>query len=99
MFVHSVYFWLKDDLSAADRDTFDRGVQSLTTIGTVEHAFVGVPADTDRPVIDRSYSTALVVIFRDAAGHDAYQVDPVHDRFRQECAGFWRSVRIYDSVG
>ncbi len=65
----------------------------------MEHGFVGVPADTDRPIIDRSYSYALVVMFRDAAGHDAYQVHPVHDRFREECAGFWRKVQIYDSVG
>ena len=99
MFAHCVYFWLKDDLSESDRAGFERGVRSLTLIESVEHGFVGVPADTDRPVIDRSYSYALVVMFRDAAGHDAYQVHPVHDRFRQECAGFWRKVQIYDSVG
>ncbi len=99
MFAHCVYFWLKDDLNERDTAAFEQGVRSLTTIESVEHGFVGVPADTDRPIIDRSYSYALVVMFRDAAGHDAYQVHPVHDRFREECAGFWRKVQIYDSVG
>jgi hypothetical protein len=49
-------------------------------------------------VIERSYSRSLVLIFPDQAAHDAYQVHPVHDRFRTECGGFWKTVRIYDSV-
>ena len=57
-----------------------------------------VPAPTDRPVIERGYSRALVLVFADQATHDAYQVDPVHDRFREECGGLWTNVRIYDSV-
>jgi len=99
MFVHAVYFWLKEDLSEADRRTFDEGIRSLTAIRSVVHGHVGVPADTDRPVIDRSYSYALVVMFEDAAGHDAYQEDPIHDRFRDGCARFWTRVQIYDSIG
>lgn len=63
------------------------------------HSYIGVPAQTDRPVIERGYSNSLVLIFPDQTSHDAYQVDPVHDRFRAECGGFWTTVRIYDSVG
>ena len=69
MFIHTVFFWLRDDLSSADRE-----------------------------IIDRSYSYALVVMFDDEAGHDAYQVAPVHDRFRDSCARLWRQVRIYDAI-
>jgi hypothetical protein len=39
-----------------------------------------------------------VLIFPDQAAHDAYQVHPVHDRFRSECGAFWTAVRIYDSI-
>lgn len=96
MFVHCVYFWLRDDLSEADRGRFVEGVQSLTTIETVRHGFVGTPAATDRPIIDRSYSFALVVAFDDETGHDRYQDHPVHDAFRERCGSFWSQVRIYD---
>lgn len=99
MFIHAVYFWLRGDLSADDRRQFVEGVQSLARIETVERAYTGVPAPTDRPVIDRTYSYALVVVFRDQAAHDAYQDHPVHDRFRETCAQFWSRVQIYDSVG
>jgi len=40
----------------------------------------------------------LLTIFDDMAGHDAYQVDPVHDQFRIECAPLWSRVLIYDAL-
>ena len=98
MFVHAVYFTLREDLAPADRARFVAGIQSLRTIESVAQGYIGVPAPTDRPVIERGYSYALVLVFADQAAHDAYQVHPVHDRFRDECAAFWERVRIYDSV-
>ncbi len=98
MFIHAVYFWLRDDLTPDETQRFVEGVRSLRDIETVRQGYVGVPAATDRPIIDRSYSYALVLAFSDEAGHDAYQVHPVHDRFRDECVPFWRRVQIYDSV-
>ncbi len=98
MFVHSVYFWLRPDLSADDRETFLRGARALTAIETVRHGWLGVPAATDRPVIERGYSYALTVVFEGYEGHDRYQDHPVHDRFREACGQFWTKVVIYDSV-
>ena len=98
MFVHSVYFWLRDDLTPDQTRQFEEGVRALAAIETVRHGFVGTPAPTDRPIIDRSYSYALVLAFDESAGHDAYQVHPVHDRFRQECSPLWTRVLIYDAV-
>ncbi len=98
MFIHSVYFWLREDLDDAGRDRFIHGVNSLKTLPTVSHAWVGRPADTDRPVIERSYSYALTVAFKDEAAHDAYQVHPLHDDFREQCGDLWSRVLIYDSV-
>jgi len=99
MFVHAVYFWLRPDLTSDDEARFAAGLQSLRAIEGVEHGYIGAPAPTERPVVERGYSRALVLVFRDQAAHDAYQVHPVHDRFRAECGGLWTTVRIYDSVG
>ena len=98
MFIHAVYFWLRDDLAPAETQQFVDGVRSLRDLATVQQGYVGVPAPTDREIIDRSYSYALVLAFADQAAHDAYQVDPVHDRFRERCAPCWRRVQIYDST-
>lgn len=98
MFIHAVYFWLRDNLTPAERDRFAAGLRSLRAIKGVRHGYIGVAAPTDRSVIERSYSQSLVLVFPDQAAHDAYQVHPVHDRFRSECGQFWTSMRIYDSV-
>lgn len=97
-FVHAVYFWLRPDLIPDQRDAFARGLQSLRDIETVRHGWIGVPAATDRPIIERSYSYALTLVFADPADQEAYQVHPVHDRFRDEFGDFWTRVSIYDSV-
>jgi len=97
MLVHTVYFWLKKDLNSDQIKLFDKGIRSLTTIKSVKQGFVGKPAATDRPVIDRSYSYALTIICDDLAGHDAYQEDPIHKKFLADCGTFWSKVLIYDA--
>ena len=99
MLVHTVYFWLKPELTAAQRAEFRRGVESLGTIKAVDQVYVGTPAATEkRPIIDDSYSVALTVLCRDIAAHDAYQVDPIHLAFIAQCKSFWTRVQIYDAV-
>lgn len=96
MFVHCVYFWLKDDMLPNATRRFTEGLSELTAIESVEQGYYGPPASTNRPVIDRSYDYGLVIICSDQAAHDAYQEHPVHDRFRETCADFWSEVKIYD---
>lgn len=98
MFVHAVYFSLRDDLTPAERSRFESGLHALRGIESVQQGHVGVPAPTERGDVERGYSHALVLTFADAAAQDVYQRHPVHDRFREECAGYWRALRIYDSV-
>lgn len=96
MFIHSVYFTLKPGLSADDRMHFEAQLVSLGGIETVRQCQIGKPAGTDRPIIDRAYTHALILTFDDRAGHDAYQEHPVHDFFRDTCSHYWDEVRIFD---
>lgn len=99
MLVHTVFFWLKPDLSPAQRADFRRAVESLAAIQAVEKVYVGAPAPTQkRPVIDDSYSVALTVICKDVAAHDAYQVDPIHLKFVENFKSCWTRVQIYDAA-
>jgi hypothetical protein len=97
-FVHSVYFWLKKDLTDEQLTSFHDKLLALTKIETVRESYVGTPAPTNRPIIDRSYSVALVLAFDDKEKHDIYQDHPVHDDFRDNCEDFWVKVLIYDMV-
>lgn len=98
MLVHTVYFWLKPGLAPDQIRNFETLSAAMAEIPGVEHLWTGKPAPTDRPVIDRSYSYALIVVFKDMAAHDVYQVHPIHDVFRNTCGGYWSQVKIYDSL-
>jgi len=98
MLHHCVYFWLKPELTAAQRAEFRRGVETLKGIKSAMQVHVGAPAGTARrPVIDSSYDIALVVVCQDVAAEAAYQVDPIHLAFVEKFKTFWTRVQIYDS--
>ncbi|WP_404423018.1 Dabb family protein [Nibricoccus sp. IMCC34717] len=98
MLVHTVYFWLRPDLSADETKAFVAGLESLRAIKSVRQLFIGRPAGVaDRPVVDKSFSFGLTVIVDDVAGHDAYQTDPVHLAFVAAHKTKWTRVQIYDS--
>jgi len=97
MFVHVVNFWLKKGLSEEEVRDFERGVKTLGTIEGLTQFNVGKPAATNRPVIDRTYDYCLLTVFEDEAGHDVYQVAPIHLKFIEDCSKYWERVLIYDS--
>ena len=98
MFVHHVYFWLKNPESKEDRAKLIDGLQKLSVQKDIKMYHIGQPADTDRGVIDRSYAISWLNIFETKEAQDAYQVDPLHLRFVEECSSVWSKVIVYDSV-
>ncbi|MBI1320800.1 MAG: Dabb family protein [Candidatus Hydrogenedens sp.] len=97
MLVHSVFFWLKPELTDEQRADFRKGVESLGGIGDAAAVYVGTPAATaDRPVIDTSYDVGLTVILEDVAAHDRYQEHALHLAFLENFRTYWQRVQIYD---
>ena len=98
MLYHCVYFWLKPELTGAQRAEFRAGVEVLKGIKAVAKVSVGVPAaTTKRPVVESSYDVALVVECANVAAEAAYQVDPLHLAFVEQFKSYWARVQIYDS--
>ncbi len=98
MLIHSVYFWLKEDLSESDKRLFVSELNKLSVINGVLAIFIGVPADTNRPVVEKSYTFALILHFDDNAAQEAYQVDPIHKSFVEKNRHFWNKIIVFDSV-
>ncbi|NJB85673.1 hypothetical protein GGR26_001418 [Lewinella marina] len=96
---HTVYFWLHDGLSEDELKSFEAGVRSLEASPTVRRLFLGKPAATpSRGVVNNSFDYSLVLWFDDVAGHDAYQISPVHLKFVEEHEAKFKEVRVHDNV-
>jgi hypothetical protein len=98
VFVHHVYFWLKDKDSAEDLGKLIAGLKKLSAVTTIKQFHIGKAASTSREVIDGSYSVSWLVLFDNKADQDSYQTDPIHLKFVEECASLWKKVIVYDSV-
>ncbi len=99
LFVHHVYFWLENPESVADRDALLEGLKNiLSTVPTIQQFHIGVPAATNRDVIDRSYGCSWLALFADAEDQASYQTDPIHLHFIDTCKHLWKEVVVYDSI-
>ncbi len=98
-FLHMVYFWLRDEGDARQREHIAQGCHEyLSGIPGVLRLTVGFPAHTPRDIVDNSYGVALLVEFADAQAHDIYQEHPDHLRFIEVCGPSWSRVQVYDSI-
>jgi len=98
LFVHHVYFWLKQPVTPEARSKFEQALKELVTIETIVDYHLGVPAPTNRDVIDSSYSYSLLTFYNNKEDQDVYQTHPKHLKFIEDCQDLWERVVVYDSV-
>jgi len=96
MLIHSVYFWLKPELSTEELAAFEEGLRSLAAIDTVKTIHIGKPVPSDRPVVESSYTYGLIIGFDDQQGLDTYQVHPVHVAFVEQFKPYWTAIKVFD---
>lgn len=97
-FIHHVYFWLRQPVTMENRVKFEKALKELVTVETIAEHHLGVPAATNRDVIDTTYTYSLLATFRNKEDQDIYQTHPTHLRFIDECQELWEKVVVYDSV-
>lgn len=99
VFVHHVYFWLKNPGSEADKNKLIEGLQALAKVKPIRMAHIGTPAATNRSVIDRSYAVSWLLFFDNLEDEEVYQKHPDHLKFVENYSHLWEKVVVYDSVG
>lgn len=98
-FIHSVYFWLKNPDSQDDRAAFEKSLKKfINSSKVIVSKHIGVPASTNREVIDNTYTYSLIISFKNKEMHDKYQEEEVHKTFISESQDLWKKVLIYDSI-
>jgi len=97
-FIHTVYFWLNNPDSDEDREKFLASLKKfINSSEFITGKHIGTPADTDRPVIDNTYTFSLILTFKSKEIQDKYQAEPAHKQFIKESESLWKKVLVYDS--
>ena len=97
-FFHVVFFWLIND-SKEVKSSFEKELRHfIEHVDEIRTSHIGTPAETDRDVIDNTWSYSLVLSFDSKKEHDIYQDHSLHKRFIENASSLWEKVLVYDSV-
>ncbi|KAA0992389.1 Dabb family protein [Dyadobacter aurulentus] len=99
LFIHHVYFYLKDPHNAQDEAKLLEGLNKLAKVPAIQYVHIGKPAETNRPVIVRDYTFSWMCFFKNIIEEEIYQTHPIHLDFIEEYSHLWEKVVVYDSVG
>lgn len=98
-FRHVVYFWLNNPEDASEKKEFLINLKTfIENMENIMDAYIGVPAETPRDVVDNTYQYCLNLGFEDKKQHDIYQDHDLHKKFIEKSAHLWKRVLVYDSV-
>lgn len=96
--VHSVYFWLKEDITDQEKIDFINFFEALKKITSIQTLKYGPPAPANpRPVVDNSFSYNLIVTFANIDNLNSYEVDPIHLEAIEKYEQYWTKVEVRDT--
>ena len=97
-FLHMVFFWLKNDEEKTKKAFLTELRKFIDQVDMIRSQHIGTPADTDREVIDNTYSFSLILSFDSKKEHDEYQEHQLHKDFIANASSLWEKVLVYDSI-
>lgn len=98
IFVHHVFFWLKEPKNADARKDFVNGLQALVKVPQIKSHHIGTPVESPREVVDDSFTYSYMAFFNNKADQDIYQTHPIHLKFVEDCQHLWEKVIVYDAI-
>ncbi len=98
VFIHHVFFWLTDPENQDARKEFRNGLERLIPIPLIKSSHIGTPVQSERDVVDDSFTYSYMAFFASKEDQNAYQTHPVHLKFVEDCQHLWKKVIVYDAM-
>ena len=98
VFVHHVFFWLKEPKNAEALKEFEKGIEALVKVPQIQSYHIGTPVESPREVVDDSFTYSYIAFFKNGADQDIYQTHPIHLKFVEDCQHLWEKVIVYDAI-
>jgi len=98
MLQHTVYFYLKDDVTPEEKKEFETGLKKLLDIPQIHSSELGIPAGTaERDVTDHSFAYSIYTWFETMEDYQGYDTHPDHKEFINTYSRLWADVKVYDA--
>jgi hypothetical protein len=98
IFVHHVFFWLKEPNNPDARVQFEKGLQELIKVPQIQSSHIATPVESPREVVDDSFTYSYMAFFRNKEDQNIYQTHPIHLKFIEDCQHLWQKVIVYDAM-
>jgi len=98
IFVHHVFFWLKEPQNTEARAQFLKGLNELIKVPQIQSSHIGTPVESTREVVDDSFTYSYMVFFKNKEDQNIYQTHPIHLQFIEDCQHLWEKVIVYDAM-
>lgn len=98
VFVHHVFFWLKEPQNTDARKAFEKGLKELIKVPLIQSSHIGTPVESPREVVDDSFTYSYMAFFKSKEDQNAYQTHPIHLKFVEDCQHLWEKVIVYDAM-
>ena len=98
VFVHHVFFLLKDPKNPEARTQFENGLHELITVPEIRSSNIGMPVESPREVVDDSFTYSYMAFFSNKEDQVIYQTHPIHLKFIEDCQHLWKKVIVYDAM-
>jgi len=98
IFVHHVFFWLKDPKNPEARKQFEKGLNELISVPQIQSSHIGTPVESPREVVDDSFTYSYMAFFKNTEDQSIYQTHPIHLKFIEDCKHLWEKVVVYDAM-
>ncbi len=98
VFIHHVFFWLKEPDNQEARLQFEKGLQELVAVPLIQSSHIGTPVTSPREVVDDSFTYSYLALFLSKEDQSIYQTHPIHLKFIEDCQHLWEKVIVYDAM-
>jgi hypothetical protein len=98
IFVHHVFFWLKEPENSEAKEQFEQGLNKLITVPQIQSYHIGTPVESIREVVDDSFTYSYLAFFKSKEDQNTYQTHPIHLQFIEDCQHLWEKVIVYDAM-
>ena len=97
LITHVVVVWVNDDVSDQQISKIIEEAQILRSINVVQDLKIGRPVESERAIVDDSFSFALSVTFKNSADMQAYSIDETHIAYvKSALKPVLKKIVVYD---